>query len=102
MPQQHLNAKDQIGHFPLHYACHSGQYETVALLLEGMTLLHTCAEFEKRVELHPCVTLGKAVTRTFRKTFGEMPPTSERGIRSSHETIRLEEILQMLLESAIK
>lgn len=90
MPQQHLNATDQISRSPLHYACHSGQHEAVISLLQGTTLLHTRAEFEEEEELRPLVTLGKAVTRTFRKTFRETPPTSERRIRSSHNTIRLD------------
>ena len=58
----HVNAKDQIGRSPLHYACRSGRPETVALLLEaggdpevqdenGMGLLDACAEFEEEQRL---------------------------------------------------
>ncbi|KAK8140015.1 ankyrin repeat-containing domain protein [Apiospora sp. TS-2023a] len=55
--QDHLDAKDELGRTPLHYACRSGRPETVSLLLaagadprveddQGRTPLEACAEFE--------------------------------------------------------
>lgn len=53
-----INAADEYGRTPLHYACRSGRPESVALLLQAganvklldkkmLTPLHACAEFEE-------------------------------------------------------
>lgn len=148
---QLLNAKDKSGRSPLHYACRSGRYETVALLLDagansdsvdhdGKTLLDACAEFEDEErlwsegwkpaytdwdslwktaiskdwdhvavegyrihdELRPWVLPGKAVIAAFQKTYGGPWTEAYAGIRSPHDTTRLEEILQLLFESVLK
>ncbi|KAK7923748.1 ankyrin repeat-containing protein [Apiospora marii] len=58
----HLNARDQVGRTPLHYASRSGRHETVSLLLaagadpaleddQGRTTLEACTEFEEEQAL---------------------------------------------------
>jgi hypothetical protein len=57
-----LNARDETGRSPLHYACRSGRHESIALLLvagadvhaqdhQGLTVLGACAEFEEEQQL---------------------------------------------------
>jgi ankyrin repeat protein len=57
-----INARDEMGRSPLHYACRSGRHETVALLLaagadahaqdnQGLNSLDACAEFGEEQQL---------------------------------------------------
>ncbi len=61
-----LDASDDFGRTPLHYACRSGRPETVLLLLsvgadpktldkKNLTPMHACAEFEEENSLWPLV-----------------------------------------------
>ncbi|KAB5515516.1 ankyrin repeat-containing domain protein [Coniochaeta sp. 2T2.1] len=69
-----VNQKDTFGRTPLHYACASGQAESVATLLahgadahaidrEYRTPLHACAEFNTEQKLYETRGLGKTSFR---------------------------------------
>ena len=81
---QHLNAKDQTGCSPLHYACRAGRYR-----------FHD--------KLFPWVLPGKAAIATSQKIYHGPWTEPSTGIRSPHDTTQLEKrFSKMLFESALK
>ncbi|KAK8083985.1 ankyrin repeat-containing domain protein [Apiospora saccharicola] len=100
--QHHLDAKDELGRKPLHYACRSGRPETVSLLLtagadptveddQGRTPLEACAEFEDEQAL-----LAGWRKPTWCECHEFCLPERLANIESPQETTRVEEIIGVL------
>jgi ankyrin repeat protein len=115
-----VDAQDENGRTPLHYACRSGRPESVKLLMDagadvhkvdklGATMLMVCAEFEdEKARWHYMLTDGYTKRKVQVERMGGMynsysfpdihPHTD---VRTEHSTARIGVIARMLMDAGV-